>query len=94
MELVAITILGVEYKISCETDKKESLIKAANLLDGKLTELRASGRMSVEQAAIMAGLHLANDFIDTEKKLNTIEQTVSKELNALNSSLDKAVSEL
>ena len=69
MELITITVLGIDYKINCPPEKIDSLKRSAVLLDSRLATMRASGKMSIEQAAIMVGLHLADELLQSESAL-------------------------
>ena len=92
MELITITILGIDYKINCPHDKIDSLKKSAVLLDSRLSTIRANGKMSVEQAAIMVGLNLADELLQSETSLKSIRSEWVGQLDALNMKLGEALS--
>ncbi|MGL4673364.1 cell division protein ZapA [Wohlfahrtiimonas populi] len=93
MELITITVLGIDYKISCPVDKVDSLKRSAVLLDSKLTTMRASGKMSIEQAAIMVGLNLADELLQSEASLKNMRSQWVNQLDSLNGKLDEALSQ-
>lgn len=92
MEPITITILGIDYKITCPPEKVDSLKRSAVLLDSKLATMRSSGKMSIEQAAIMVGLNLADELLQTEATLNGIRSQWVGQLDTLNEKLDEALS--
>ncbi len=77
---VAIKILGKEYQVACPEDQTHSLLDAAFLLDSKMKEIRASGKIiGADRIAVMAALNLAHEFLlmkteaeDTEHRLQGI----------------------
>lgn len=91
MELITITVLGIDYKINCPIEKIDSLKRSAVLLDSKLTTMRSSGKMSIEQAAIMVGLNLADELLQTEASLKNIRSEWVGQLDSLNAKLDSAL---
>lgn len=93
MELITITILGIDYKISCPADKIDSLKRSAVLLDSKLTTMRSSGKMSIEQAAIMVGLNLADELLQSETSLKNLRSQWVGQVDSLNDKLDEALSQ-
>lgn len=93
MELITITVLGIDYKINCPADKVDSLKRSAVLLDSKLTTMRASGKMSIEQAAIMVGLNLADELLQSEASLKNMRSQWLGQLDSLNGKLDEALSQ-
>ena len=93
MELITITILGIDYKIGCPADKIDSLKRSAVLLDSKLTTMRSSGKMSIEQAAIMVGLNLADELLQSETSLINLRSQWVGQVDSLNDKLDEALSQ-
>lgn len=91
MELITITVLGIDYKINCPPEKIDSLKRSAVLLDSRLSTMRASGKMSIEQAAIMVGLHLADELLQSESALKNIRTEWVGQLDSLNFKLNEAL---
>lgn len=89
---VTVKILAKDYQVACPEEQTHHLIDAALLLDTKMKEIRASGRViGVERIAVMAALNLAHELLkfkanaqhdseDTAKRLlqmhNKIENTL------------------
>lgn len=60
---VTVTILDKEYCIACPSDARANLENAARFLDGKMREIRLSGKViGSERVAVMAALNIAHDL--------------------------------
>jgi len=61
---VDVTIMGRSYKIACADEEREALLAAVSLLDQKMNDIKAAGKVaSAERIAIMAALNLAHEFL-------------------------------
>ena len=59
-----VTILGRQFRVACKDEEKQDLLKAVGYLDGKMREIRDSGKViGVERIAIMAALNLAHELL-------------------------------
>jgi cell division protein ZapA len=60
---VLLTILGKEYKIACEPDEQENLLRSAGELDAQMRKMRDSGKVgNAERIAVMAALNLSHEL--------------------------------
>jgi cell division protein ZapA len=60
---VSLTILGKEYKIACESEEQENLIRSASELDSQMCKMRDSGKVgTAERIAVMAALNLSHEL--------------------------------
>lgn len=60
---VSVTIMGKEYKIACEPQEQENLIRSASELDAQMRKMRDSGKVSgAERIAVMAALNLSHEL--------------------------------
>ena len=60
---VSLTIMGKEYKIACEPDEQDSLIRSASELDAQMCKMRDSGKVgTAERIAVMAALNLSHEL--------------------------------
>lgn len=91
MEPIVITIMGIDYKISCPPEKVESLQRSALLLDSRITTMKASGKMSIEQAAILTALNLADELLQSETALKNLRTGWVDRLDELSKSIDSAL---
>lgn len=63
---LSVTILGREYRLSCEPEEKQALLDAVAYVDGKMTEIRKHSRITGnDRIAILAALHIANELLAT-----------------------------
>lgn len=91
---VAVKILGKDYQVGCESEQTHNLIDAALMLDNRMKEIRASGRViGTERIAVMAALNLAHELlklkedvkntaIDTDKRLQVLHEKLANALTA------------
>jgi cell division protein ZapA len=91
---VSIRILDKDYRIACETSEQEGLRESARLLDGKMREIRKTGRViGADRIAVMAALNLAHDLIqlqkvrpgngaETHRRLANLQERVTQALSA------------
>jgi cell division protein ZapA len=64
---IDINILGRNYKIACEDGEREALLEAVAYLDGKMGEIKKSGKVSgTDRIAVMAALNIAHEFLSTK----------------------------
>jgi len=63
-----VTILGREYRVACGEDEKAALLEAVAFLDGRMREIRDSGKIGgAERIAVMAALNIAHDLLRERK---------------------------
>ena len=64
---IDINILGRSYKIACEDGEREALLEAVAYLDGKMGEIKKSGKVNgTDRIAVMAALNIAHEFLSTK----------------------------
>lgn len=64
MEHLTVTILEREYRLACTPEEKESLLKCASYVDGRMQAIRAAGKvMGADRIAVMAALQIAHDLL-------------------------------
>ena len=62
-----VSILGRSYKVACEDGERESLLQAVAYVDGKMNEIRQSGKITgSERIAVMAALNIAHELLSTK----------------------------
>ncbi|MFI3191171.1 hypothetical protein BCS42_02535 [Crenothrix sp. D3] len=60
---VSLTIMGKEYKIACDPDEQDDLIRSAHQLDAQMSKMRDAGKVSgSDRIAVMAALNLAHEL--------------------------------
>ena len=61
---VTVQILDKEYSIICPQEERSNLISAARYLDGKMREIRSSGKViGADRIAVMAALNITHDLL-------------------------------
>lgn len=87
-----IKILGKEFQVSYPQEQEESLLRAALLLDDKMSEIQANSKFcSGEKIAIMAALNLANDLLLVKSEQASRNENLNEKLNDLQNKLDNAL---
>jgi len=66
MEVVALRIFGRDISLSCPVEEKDALLQAADLLNSEL-----DGIDNKSNALILAGLSLANKFLQNNNSSST-----------------------
>ncbi len=61
---IDVAILGRMYKVACTDEEKPEVLAAGEYLDGKMSEIKATGRVtSIERMAVMAALNIAHELL-------------------------------
>jgi cell division protein ZapA len=77
---VDVTIMGRSYKIACGDEERDALLAAVSLLDSKMNEIKAAGKVaSAERIAIMAALNLAHDLLQPKESSSSGSSSVDLE---------------
>ncbi|MDR3429830.1 MULTISPECIES: cell division protein ZapA [Silvimonas] len=59
-----VSIMGREFRVACPDDEEETLLQAVEVLNGKMHEIRESGKViGIEKIAIMAALNIAHEYL-------------------------------
>jgi len=67
MEHLTVTILEREYRLACTPDEKESLLRCASYVDGKMQAIRSAGKvMGADRVAVMAALQIAVELFSAK----------------------------
>ena len=85
---VNVNILDKDYLVACPPETHDELSKAAKVLDNKMKEIRASGKVyGTERIAVMAALNLTHELLTASEQSGRFETT----LQTLIEKLDKAL---
>jgi len=89
---VKIMILDKEYLVSCPDDEKEALDASVRHLSKKMSEIRSGGKVvGIDRIAVMAGLNLAHEAIQSGTVKNTEEDSTGARLRELNTRIEDAL---
>jgi cell division protein ZapA len=90
---VSVNILDKEYLIACPDDDQDSLRKTARFLDGKMKEIRESGKViGADRIAVMAALNISHDLLQNKSQKDGIDQTICTRIKALQNKIEAALS--
>ena len=91
-EPVSVQILGKEYQVACPDDERSALLASASLLDRRMQEIRDSGRIiGGDRIAVMAALNITHEMLVTRDQRESLSQTLSSRIRALQDKIDHAL---
>lgn len=92
-ETLDVTIMGRTYKVACSDDEREDLLSSVALLDRKMNEIKAAGKVaSAERIAVMAALNIANEMLGSKPGGSTIDlEPYRRRINSMQAVLDQAL---
>ena len=69
---VTVQILDKEYSIMCPQEERSNLVSAARYLDGKMREIRSSGKViGADRIAVMAALNITHELLHKQQQLTS-----------------------
>jgi len=87
-----IHILDKEYLVACPESEREALFASAELLTGKMKEIRDSGKIvGADRIAVMAALNMAHELLDHKNSKDDYQHSISKRIRALQDKIDIAL---
>jgi cell division protein ZapA len=91
---VTVQILDKEYCIACPADERANLENAARYLDGKMREIRSSGKViGADRVAVMAALNITHDLLHKQQHLDQQASSTREHLRTLLGRVDSALSD-
>ena len=64
---IEVSLLGRSYRVACEDHEREALQQAVAYLDGKMNEIKKTGKVTAtERIAVMAALNIAHELLHTK----------------------------
>ena len=77
---VTVQILDKEYSIICPQEERSNLVSAARYLDGKMREIRSSGKViGADRIAVMAALNITHDLLHKQERPDTPTNGTTRE---------------
>lgn len=87
-----IEILGKLYPVRCQEAEVNSLQMAAKLLNEKMSEVQESGKaINLERIAIITGLNLANQLLQTDTQKSSVMQKINQRLMQLQNKMESSL---
>jgi cell division protein ZapA len=60
---ISLTIMGKEYKIACDPEERDTLVRSAQQLDQQMRKMRDTGKINgPDRIAVMAALNLSHEL--------------------------------
>jgi cell division protein ZapA len=92
MEHLTVTILEREYRLACTPEEKESLLKCATYVDGRMQAIRAAGKvMGADRIAVMAALQIAHDLMSARGGDGIDTADLQQRIRAMTSACEEAL---
>lgn len=89
---VTVRILDKEYQVACTEDERLALLESAELLNSKMREIRAAGKVvGLDRIAVMAALNLSHEVLLTRAAATQTDQQMLERLRNMNARLSEAV---
>ncbi|UTW09718.1 cell division protein ZapA [Pseudomonas benzenivorans] len=89
---VTVHILDKEYCIACPPDERANLESAARYLDGKMREIRSSGKViGADRVAVMAALNISHELLHKEQHLAQHTSATRDQVRSLLERVDGAL---
>ena len=91
-QAVSVTIMGKEYRISCDDDEQEDLVYSAHQLNIQMCKMRDSGKITVsDRIAVMAALNLAHELQVLKNKNSILSDTLDECLAKLSHKIENVL---
>ena len=92
---VTVQILDKEYSIICPPEERSNLISAARYLDGKMREIRSSGKViGADRIAVMAALNITHELLHRQERPEVASGgTTREQVRDLLERVDQALSD-
>jgi len=91
MSHINVTINGRQYRMACEEGQEVRLLKLAETLESRVTELRGKfGEIGDARLTVMAALTVCDDLLDANARLHTMEQELESARNMRAAAVDRA----
>ena len=89
---VTVHILDKDYCIACPADERNNLESAARYLDGKMREIRSSGKViGADRVAVMAALNITHELLHKQQHLDQQATSSREQVRHLLERVDSAL---
>ena len=91
MSHINVTINGRQYRMACEEGQELRLLKLAENLEQRITNLRGKfGEIGDARLTVMAALTVCDELIDANQRVQALEQELEGLRSVRNQSTDRA----
>jgi cell division protein ZapA len=78
--------------VACPAEERADLLDSAEYLDGKMREVRDSGKVAgIERIAVISALNIANELIKLRRQGSTLDGDVGARLRTLRERVESAL---
>jgi cell division protein ZapA len=89
---LSVRILEKEYFVACAPEERAELLDSAELLNGRMKEIRDSGKIvGLDRIAVMAALNLAHEVLKLRSRNHGTEQETGQRLRVLRERVEAAL---
>jgi cell division protein ZapA len=89
---VSVRILEKEYQVACPVEERSALLDAAELLNGKMREIRDGGNvLGLDKIAVMAALNLANELLSIRSRDTSSDNGMAGKIRQLRERVETAL---
>ena len=90
-QAVTLTILGKEYKIVCEPDEQDDLLRSAQQLDQQMRKIRDAGKVSgADRIAVMVAINLAHELQLLKSQNAQLAESLARMTHKIENVLEKS----
>jgi cell division protein ZapA len=91
MSHINVTINGRQYRMACEEGQEVRLLKLAEALESRVTELRGKfGEIGDARLTVMAALTVCDELLDANARLHAMQQELETARNMRTAAVDRA----
>ena len=91
---IKVSILDIEYQVSCQPAEVAALQRSANYLDSKMREMKDNSSVfGLDRLAVMAALNITNDYLALTESADQLAQQQTG-LESLAGKVDSALRRL
>ena len=88
-----ISIMGREFRVACQPDEQEALLKAVDYLNRKMQEIKEAGKITgLDRIAIMAALNISHEFLTTRPGGVDVSE-IKRRMTHIETTLDRALAD-
>ena len=89
---VSVRIMEKEYLIACPYEERSALLDAAELLNGRMREIRDTGKVvGLDRIAVMVALNLAHEYLKGRDREAKLDNGVGHRVRALRERVEGAL---
>ena len=89
---LSVRILEKEYFVACPPEERGALLDSAELLNGRMKEIRDSGKIvGLDRIAVMAALNLAHEVIRLRARDSNVEQETTHRVRHMRERVEAAL---